>query len=691
MPVGKGPLRIAIEDFIEGFKAGDKVKGWLKSWLENLELEAIETFSDLTTALGIQSKLPAQLQPVALRALVKHQIGLAVLLVPLLWEVVNRFADFVTTPALRPLQRVAEGILKTRHPDIGTLAQMKRKYPEGNFNYTILMSEEGYAPEYQKAFDRLTQQFLSPNDYEHLRLRGAMTDADLEARLKVLGYEDHEIKGLAELRQVIPPVNDLITMQVREAFNDTFAAQFHYDEGDTTQVTAWAAKQGLSADWVKRYWRAHWQLPGPSQVFEMFQRLRPGKSKTPVTFQDVQNYLQVADYAPFWRSRLTEIAYNPITRVDVRRMYKTGHLNEAQVKDAYLDLGYKDADAQALTAFTIAYEAEEETGIVRGSVLSAYGDGQIDRSTAETMLKGGGYDNTTIAFYLDNVDFKESLEIQNIKLNNIKKRFIEGLIDESTVNAEIGKLNLPSERTQALFELWLTERENQIALPTLTQIENFYELGISTLEDFTRILKRRGYSEETIQWNIQRIDIEKSDKAAKEAERAQADMERLDKSKLSSAYQKAKAKKDLDIAQARAEITDIDIALHTKLSSDDLLNIKKRQDLLRLDIQNLQASIAELKAEDTSLLIELPSLTVQSDLDAVTLRRSEIKQEIVDMNVIIQQNEADITLLENTLHGALSDDDILTLNTRKSTLKGVIAQLQVAKAQLRFDNEKAIQ
>ena len=43
--------------------------------------------------------------------------------------------------------------------------------------------------------------------------------------------------------------------------------------------------------------------------------------------------LRAQDVMPFWRDRLTAIAYRPLTRVDVRRMYKQGVLNVIKTKD----------------------------------------------------------------------------------------------------------------------------------------------------------------------------------------------------------------------------------------------------------------------------------------------------------------------------------------------------------------------
>jgi len=602
MASGKGALRIAIEDFLIENNPGPKIKGWIKNLLETFELETIETYENMVNVLELAPHLPPQVQPDNLRRLAKHQVAFIAVLIPMVFQIIQTFSEIFVTPFLRPLGYIAEALVHTKHAGAPELLQMLRRRPDLEQKLRSNMIGSGFDEASLDGYDSLINQLLTTNDYQHLRLREAMSDEAVRVKLRQANIQDDDIDHLFELSKLIPPPNDLIRMAVREAFDESFIGRFQTAENLPPDFVEWAKKQGMSEEWSRRYWIAHWQLPSPNQVFEMLHRLRPGVGEVTVTPEIVSDYLRAADYSPFWRDKLQAISYAPYTRVDVRRMYKTGVLNEAQVKEAYLDLGYDDTHAQALTRFTIAYEAEEESGIVRSSVLQAYGDGMIDRSTAEGMLSSGGYDTTTVAFYLDNVDFRQALEVNQIKLTNIKRQFIEGLLDESSVNSKINELNLPGERVTALMDLWLTERENQIALPTLAQIENFYELGISTLDDFKTILKRRGYTDKVIGWNIERIDLEKAAKAQTAAEKIEADNERLQKSNTASQYQKDKSEIDLSIAQAKAEMTDIDVVLHGDISEEQIMEMVNRTDELKVFIAQMKVSKAQLRFDTQTKL-----------------------------------------------------------------------------------------
>ncbi|GAH79863.1 unnamed protein product, partial [marine sediment metagenome] len=75
----------------------------------------------------------------------------------------------------------------------------------------------------------------------------------------------------------------------------------------------WAGKKGLSKEWSERYWAAHWNLPSPQQGFEMLHR-------GVINVSELNMLLRALDVMPFWRDKLTAIAFRRLTRVDIRRM-----------------------------------------------------------------------------------------------------------------------------------------------------------------------------------------------------------------------------------------------------------------------------------------------------------------------------------------------------------------------------------
>ena len=83
-------------------------------------------------------------------------------------------------------------------------------------------------------------------------------------------------------------------------------------------------------------------LPSIGQGFEMLHR-------RVIEDADLDLLLRALDVMPFWREKLKDISYNPLTRVDVRRMHRIGVLEEEGVFNAYLDVGYNEENAQLMT------------------------------------------------------------------------------------------------------------------------------------------------------------------------------------------------------------------------------------------------------------------------------------------------------------------------------------------------------
>ncbi|GAJ02949.1 unnamed protein product, partial [marine sediment metagenome] len=135
--------------------------------------------------------------------------------------------------------------------------------------------------------------------------------------------------------------------------------------------------------WAERYWAAHWSLPSPQQGFEMLHRGVIG-------FDDLNMLLRALDVMPFWRDKLVEIAYRPLSRVDVRRMFKLGVLDVKGVRKAYTDIGYNPYNADLMTEFTIEYVKEAPKKISTTDALSAYKNHLIEVGELRNMLTDAG-------------------------------------------------------------------------------------------------------------------------------------------------------------------------------------------------------------------------------------------------------------------------------------------------------------
>ena len=171
-----------------------------------------------------------------------------------------------------------------------------------------------------------------------LFLRGELTEGQMFQRMRELGYTDTRTKELRKLWEVIPSIQDIIYMSGKEAFEPDIIEHIGLGAEFPAEQVEWAKKQGISAEWMMKYWYAHWDQPSIQQGYEMLHRQdvnNPGN--TIINMEELDMLFRIVEIPPFWRERLTKIAYQPYTRVDVRRMHAVGVVSDEELIWAYRD------------------------------------------------------------------------------------------------------------------------------------------------------------------------------------------------------------------------------------------------------------------------------------------------------------------------------------------------------------------
>jgi hypothetical protein len=324
--------------------------------------------------------------------------------------------------------------------------------------------------------------------------REIIGDAQLKEALHERGLTDIWQAAYREASFVLPPVQDLIVMAVREVFSPAVAERFGQFDDFPPEFAAEAAKQGLTELWAKRYWAAHWGLPSATQGFEMLQR-------SVISMEDLQLLLRSLDVMPFWRDKLTQIAYLPYTRVDIRRMHQLGVLNDTEVHRAHLDLGYEEEKAQHLTEFVLRLnknapgEDDAELGrLSRSSILGFYRDGLLPRNRAAQLLVSLGLTDEAASIYLDSVDVDEERAERKAETDIIVAQAEAGAITFAEAQDRLNGLGLETlEVEKALTKLARSEKA-RVKLPSREDGERFLKLGLITGLGYRDLLLRLGYS-----------------------------------------------------------------------------------------------------------------------------------------------------------------------------------------------------
>lgn len=311
--------------------------------------------------------------------------------------------------------------------------------------------------------------------------------------LQEYGFKPADITYMKLTFRKYPGLQDLISMAVREAFSDDIIQKFQLGADFPEAFADEAEKQGLAPEWARRYWYAHWNLPSINQGFEMLHRGLIDRDELDIL-------LRTQDVMPYWRERLVQIAYHPLTRVDVRRMHALGTLDRAGVKKAYKDLGYNDENAELMTQFTEDYNQASERELTKTEVLQLYKKGTFTSDEALEFLTELGYDEDTAAWLLEEQNAAAGAEARELSLTQVKNLTLAGVITKAEATGRLAELGYSAEDIENIYALWSLEAEPSVRLPSRTDLEKFWKAGIITDETWFDQMLLLGYTEDVIVW-----------------------------------------------------------------------------------------------------------------------------------------------------------------------------------------------
>lgn len=299
--------------------------------------------------------------------------------------------------------------------------------------------------------------------------RGIIEQGEYHRLMNELGYWNEDWRSYIELaaNSQMPSPGELVTFALREAWDQRTVDRYQYDAEFPPEFRAFMRQLGFDGranptpgrvlqaqppTWSQIYWRAHWRALSPTQAFEMFQRLRPGRIERfgadfgnvrPFTIDDLRNVLKINDYPIPFRDQLGAVAYRKPRLVDIDRFYTNDSIDKKEVYELHLDLGYSPADAQMRTDWLERKKLQNPNNPAAkrlpAQIVRLWRLGRIHEDDARNrlmwVLSGGAYERYGIV----GVPEAQKLEVKRYM------RDVNLLIDEATATREI-------ERSQKLLK-----------------------------------------------------------------------------------------------------------------------------------------------------------------------------------------------------------------------------------------------
>jgi len=321
------------------------------------------------------------------------------------------------------------------------------------------------AEEQRRIYSTLDQ--LDPQARAQLTVPQTWMDLEHDDMLMQLGYTHQQVEMIRSLYPYIPSVPDLVRMAVRDTWNEPTVRKYGYDEDFPAAYVYWCLKQGLTPEWALRYWRAHWELPSPTMGYEMYQR-------GIITRQELEDLLRIADYPRYWRDKMIEIAYTPITRVDIRRLYQTGVIKtHDELVRRYKDIGYSPENAELLARFTEKMYSTKERDLTRADVLGLYADGILEATEAVDELVKMGYDEDEAELLIERQTLRLINQMRSNELTRIKTEYLKGLKTEPQIMSELISMGYTAAEVSRSMRRWAADRARAAPLPSVDDLIRF--------------------------------------------------------------------------------------------------------------------------------------------------------------------------------------------------------------------------
>lgn len=414
---------------------------------------------------------------------------------------ISQYLDATLYGASAELRREILSKYTPERPGPETMVGAAFIAPEKTREIRDKMREHGFDDDDIDLFFLSRYRLYDEGNIRILWLRGVLTTDQMYMRMRELGYTDTRIKEVIQGWTIIPGPTDLFHLVAKEAFEPDMIERMGYADEFPEEQVKWLEKQGISRDWAEKYWYAHWETPSIQMGYDMLHREdvdRPGQSI--IDKEELDMLYRTIEIPPYWRDKLTKIAYLPYTRVDVRRMHDMGVLTNAQLIQSYKDLGYDQEHAEKMAEFTVKYNQGADKELTRGQILTGYREKILSRADSITLITDIGYTEAQAEYFILMEDFKEAKDLQDDILDNIKTRFQNNLADEFETRSRLGQLNLTGERIALLMDKWKIKKMIDVKLPSKTDLDKFLAAKIIDLDTYRQEMDRLGYNTRYTDW-----------------------------------------------------------------------------------------------------------------------------------------------------------------------------------------------
>jgi hypothetical protein len=373
------------------------------------------------------------------------------------------------------------------------------------------MAENGLSAVWADRYGWTGWTALNPQTVIELLRRGAITDADVIPMLRLGRFRLADITAMLNLKDVIPPLNDLINMAVKEAFGD------HTGEAQIPELHSWAKKMGLSDYFTDAYWYAHWERIPLQQMYDNLYRGYWDKDR-------FMNMLRIKDLHPDDREALFNVAYQVPAIRELGYGYDVGLYKREDIVKFRRYGGLSPEDAEKAADALILYRNEAEKNAVLTELMYLYAMGKMTKDQFIARFKEKGVPEPTIALWIERADaytirISKPSALEEGKIISSAEALAalkNGLQGDAEARAQLKALDWDDDRIELAIrrahydmeQAKPVEKITELSLPAASEVLWDYE-NIKGDEELLRArLKALNWSDDRIELAVTRANLE---------------------------------------------------------------------------------------------------------------------------------------------------------------------------------------
>jgi flagellar hook-basal body complex protein FliE len=302
---------------------------------------------------------------------------------------------------------------------------------------------------------------------------------------------------MLKLKDVIPPIQDLVRFAVREAFGT------HNPDMQERAMITYAGRMGLSPEAAEWYWYAHWERIPFNYMLSNYYRGLWDKDK-------LLYMLKIHDIHPDDRADMVNVAYGPPSIRELGYGYDVGAYTVDDIVKYRRFGGLSPADAEKSGSAMVLYRTEAERNAIRSANMQLFKLGKITREEFEVALREITPQDLAVQLWLERGDLEYDIarkpafdtEGRIVSSSEALTAFKLGLRLEDWTRAALKDLDWTQDRIDVAIEKakydmsqqQTTTTETKVRRLTVAEIRSFYNFHLITAGEMTVELTNLGYT-----------------------------------------------------------------------------------------------------------------------------------------------------------------------------------------------------